>query len=238
MALVPRSFACLLFVAAAALPLPAGAEEGDLTELLARLAAQEESVQKLQRNMICETTLQLEVMDADGVVERTEELVTRLSIREGRADHEIVRATANGKDVTAKRRRAHRRERRALASVFVSPFAAAAQPAWRFRALGADESDPALVRIAFEPIAPGSLRGEAVVDPIEGTLVRLLLRPPAGADWTGKQMDFTESAAGHTLTTVTAEGRSSVGFFSPRTVRYRMTASVTDYALVIPAASL
>lgn len=224
------SFAGLLFVAA--LPSVAWAEDS-LPDLLVRLAAHEEDTEKLQRNMTCETTLRLDVMDVDGVVERTEELVTRLSIRDGRAEHEIVRAIADGKDVTARRRRLHRRERHALASVFASPFTAAAQPAWSFRFLGADESDPALVRIAFEPMTPGAVGGEAVVDPIEGTLVRLLLRPKA--DWLRKQMEFTESAASHTLTTVTAEGQTRVGF---STRRYRMTSSVTDYALVIPAASL
>lgn len=227
-------FVAGLLFGAAALPCPASAAD-DLPGLLTRLAAQEETVERLQRNMNCETTLRLDVMDSDGVVERSEELVTRLSVRDGRVEHEIVRATADGKDVTAKRRRAHRREHRALAAVFASPFAAAAQPAWRFRSLGADESDPAMVRIAFEPLTPGAAAGEAVVDPIEGTLVRLLLRPSSKAGWLGKQMEFAESAAGHTLTTVTAEGRARVGF---STMRYRMTSSVTDYALVIPAASL
>lgn len=223
-------FVAGLLLGAAALPCPADAAD-DLPGLLTRLAAQEEAVGRLQRNMNCETTLRLDVMDADGVVERSEELVTRLTVRDGRVEHEIVRATADGRDVTAKRRRAHRREQRPLASVFSSPFAAAAQPAWRFRSLGPDESDPSLVRIAFEPVAPGAAAGEAVVDPIEGTLVRLLLRPSSKAGWLGKQMEFTESAAGHTLTTVTAEGTAGAK-------RYRMTASVTDYALVIPAASL
>jgi hypothetical protein len=219
-----------------ALFLPAvGAAEPVSAELLAKLAAHGDRIEKVQRQGGYTLTSRSQQFDGDGKVTKVSETVIRLR---GGVETRI-RATEDGKDVTVAPKpqvaSGEKKETVTVSEELSSPFEGEGLKKHRFDSLGPDANAGGLLRIRFEPAAQkgkDTLIGEALVDPVAGELVWWTFRPAKYPDHV-EHLQVTQE-----LHTVTRAGRMpskiethvTIGFFLLK-MRQKEVQTLTDYVL-------
>ncbi len=207
--------------------LPVQAREGvaapaDADTLARRLGETTWGMEELFTGKVSEVTvtLRVEELDSDGNVKHTQERVDRVTVKDGQQHREILQARKDGQDTTeALRKDLEERQRKGpVRTEFNSvnlPFAASHLTQHRFTLAGPDPKQPHRVRLRFEPRAdtsPSVHKGEALVDPSTGQLIRLSYSPselPDMADRVDVRMDFrSQPGLGQVIDTlhVDAEG--------------------------------
>jgi hypothetical protein len=212
-------------------PIPAG--------LLDRLAAHDERVDRSLHVGSYTVTTQSEELDRQGRVEHRRESVVTVAHRDGAQVTTVVRASLDGKDVTAeeaqrqKKREERRKEREDKGVSIESPFARAMQPRHFFWSPGLDAAT-GLLRIAFRPKGARSdelMEGEALVDPPSGQLVRLHARPskmPTFVDRADVEMRFEPDPSGaRLLSQMSIDGEGGFAFVHRRG---RASSTFSQYA--------
>ncbi|HYO58638.1 hypothetical protein [Archangium sp.] len=187
-------------------------------------------------------TLRVEELDRDGNVKHTQERVDRVSVKDGQQHREILQARKDGQDTTeAQRKDLQERQRkgqgRAEFNSVNLPFAASHLARHRFWLAGPDPKDPQRLRLRFEPRtdtkAPSVHKGEALVDPGTGQLLRLSYSPtelPNMADRVDVRMDFrSQPGAGQVLDTLHVDAEGGILFYRKH---LRITARYSD---LVPA---
>jgi hypothetical protein len=186
-------------------------------------------------------TLRLEELDGDGNVKHTQERVDRVTVKDGQQHRELLQARKDGQDATeALRKDLEERQRKGqVRTEFNSvnlPFAASYLPQHRFSLAGLDPKEPHRLRLRFEPRAdtsPSVLKGEALVDPSTGQLLRLSYSPselPSMANRVDVRMDFRAwPGVGQVLDTLHVDAEGGFLFYKKH---LRITAR---YSNLVPA---
>jgi hypothetical protein len=175
----------------------------DAETLARRLGETTWGMEELFTGKVAEVTinLRIEELDGDGNVKHTQERVDRVTVKDGQQHRELLQASKDGQDATeALRKDLEERQRKGqVRTEFNSvnlPFAASYLPRHRFFLAGPDPKEPHRLRLRFEPRAdksPSLHKGEALVDPSTGQLLRLSYSPselPDMADRVDVRMDF------------------------------------------------
>ncbi|HEX8434205.1 hypothetical protein [Archangium sp.] len=186
-------------------------------------------------------TLRLEELDGEGNVKHTQERVDRVLVKDGQQHRELLQARKDGQDATeALRKDLEERQRKGqVRTEFNSvnlPFAASYLPQHRFSLAGPDPKEPHRLRLRFEPRAdksPSLHKGEALVDPSTGQLLRLSYSPselPHMADRVDVRMDFRAwPGVGQVLDTLHVDAAGGFLFYRKH---LRITAR---YSNLVPA---
>jgi hypothetical protein len=188
-------------------------------------------------------TLRVEELDGDGNVKHSQERVDRVTVRDGQQRREILQARKDGQDATAAMRkdleeRQRKGQGRADFNSVNLPFASSYLAQHRFSLAGRDPKDPRRLRLRFEPRAdkaPYVHKGEALVDPSTGQLIRLNYSPselPNMAHRVEVRMDFrTWPGVGQVLDTLHVDAEGGLLFYRKH---LRITAR---YSNLVPASS-
>jgi len=233
--------------------LPLRAQDGATTaltaeELARRLGETTWGMEELLAGKVEEltVTLRIEELDGDGRVKHTQERVDRFRVKDGQQRRELLQASKDGEDATAALRkdleeRQRRGEGRAEFNSINLPFASASLSHHRFSLAGPDPKDPQRVRLRFEPRdakAPSIHKGEALVDPTTGQLLRLNYSPsilPDRAHRVDVRMDFrTQPGMGQVLDTLRVEAEGGFLFYKKH---LRITARYSHLVLASSAPS-
>jgi hypothetical protein len=187
-------------------------------------------------------TLRVEELDGEGQVKHVQERVDRFRLKDGQQHREILQARKDGEDATAELRkdleeRQRKGQGRAEFSSVNLPFATASLGLHRFSLAGPDPKDPQRVRLRFEPRndkAPWVHKGEALVNPSTGQLLRLDYSPsilPDMAERVDVRMEFRpQPGVGQVLDTLHVEAEGGFLFYKKR---LRITARYSQ--LVLPS---
>jgi len=214
-------------------------------ELLKKAAESDARLVRLYKEGAVTMSSRVEELDKEGKVQHTQEMVLRLSHQDGKPQGEVVRATKDGKDITAEERD-KLAEQRARGGAdgksgpgkrgrmeLSTPFGAEAQPKYAFRLLGPDARDASLVRVGFGPRgkkAEDIWTGEAVVDPGSGAVKWMKQRPsdlPAFVDRLEMVLEFgAATAEGSAISAIHMEGEGGLPFFKKR---FRVVTRFSDY---------
>ncbi|HEX5754153.1 MAG TPA: hypothetical protein VFZ09_48675 [Archangium sp.] len=193
-------------------------------------------------------TLRVEELDGDGNVKHTQERVDRVTVKDGQHHREVLQARKDGEDATeALRKDLEERQRKGeVRTAFNSvnlPFAASYLAQHRFSLAGPDPREPHTLRLRFEPRAddtraPSVHKGEAVVDPSSGQLLRLVYSPtelPDMADRVDVRMDFrAQPGVGQVLDTLHVDAEGGFLFYKKH---LRITARYSNLVLAKAQAS-
>jgi hypothetical protein len=186
-------------------------------------------------------TLRVEELDGDGNVKHTQERVDRISVTKGGQQYrELLQARKDGQDATqALRKDLEERQRKGeVRAEFNSvnlPFAASSLAQHRFFLASPEPWAPHRLRLRFEPRleAPSAHKGEALVDPATGQLLRLSYSPselPRMADRAEIRMDFrSQPGMGQVLDTLHVDAEGGFLFYKKH---LRITAR---YSNLVPA---
>jgi hypothetical protein len=187
-------------------------------------------------------TLRVEELDGEGQVKHVQERVDRFRLKDGQQHREILQARKDGEDATAALRkdleeRQRKGQGRAEFSSVNLPFASTSLALHRFSLAEPDPKDPERVRLRFEPRndkAPWVHKGEALVNPSTGQLLRLDYSPsilPDMAERVDVRMEFRpQPGVGQVLDTLHVEAEGGFLFYKKR---LRITARYTQ--LVLPS---
>ncbi|MCY1072999.1 hypothetical protein [Archangium lansingense] len=189
-------------------------------------------------------TLRVEELDGDGNVKHTQERVDKVTVKDGQQRREVLQASKDGQDATeALRKDLEERQRKGeVRTQFNSvnlPFASSHLAQHRFSLAGPDPREPHKLRLRFEPRedtkAPSVHKGEAIVDPSSGQLLRLSYSPtelPDMADRVDVRMDFrSHPGVGQVLDTLRVDAEGGFLFYKKH---LRITAR---YSNLVPAAT-
>ena len=192
-------------------------------------------------------TLRVEELDGDGNVKHTQERVDRVTVKDGQHHREVLQARKDGEDATeALRKDLEERQRKGeVRTAFDSvnlPFAASNLSRHRFSLAGPDPREPHRLRLRFEPRAddkaPSIHKGEALVDPSSGQLLRLVYSPtelPNMADRVDVRMDFrAQPGMGQVLDTLHVDAEGGFLFYKKH---LRITARYSNLVLAKAQAS-
>ena len=189
-------------------------------------------------------TLRVEELDGDGNVKHTQERVDKVTVnKDGQQRREVLQASKDGQDATdALRKDLEERQRKGeVRTTFNSvnlPFASSHLAQHRFSLAGPDPREPHRLRLRFEPRAddtraPSVHKGEALVDPSSGQLLRLSYSPtelPDMADRVDVRMDFrSHPGVGQVLDTLHVDAEGGFLFYKKH---LRITAR---YSNLVPA---
>lgn len=188
-------------------------------------------------------TLRVEELDGDGNVKHTQERVDKVTVKDGQQRREVLQASKDGQDATdALRKDLEERQRKGeVRTTFNSvnlPFASSHLARHRFSLAGPDPREPHRLRLRFEPRAddtkaPSVHKGEALVDPSSGQLLRLSYSPtelPDMADRVEVRMDFrAHPGVGQVLDTLHVDAEGGFLFYKKH---LRITAR---YSNLVPA---
>jgi hypothetical protein len=190
-------------------------------------------------------TVRVEELDGDGNIKHAEERVDRFTVKGGQQHREILQASKDGQDATeSMRKELEERQRKGeVRTEFNSvnlPFAASYLGRHRFSLAGPDPKDPGKLRLRFEPRAdpaPSVHKGEALVDPGTGQLLRLDYSPtelPHMADRVDVRMDFRpQPGVGQVLDTLHVDAEGGLLFYRKH---LRVTARYSNLVLAGGAA--
>jgi hypothetical protein len=192
-------------------------------------------------------TLRVEELDEDGNVKHTQERVDRVTVKGGQHHREVLQAHKDGQDATAALRKdlEERQRKGEVRTAFNSvnlPFAASHLSRHRFSLAGPDPQEPHRLRLRFEPRADGKApsihKGEALVDPSSGQLLRLSYSPtelPTMADRVEVRMDFrAQPGMGQVLDTLHVDAEGGFLFYKKH---LRITARYSNLVLAKAQAS-
>ncbi len=215
----------------------------DAEALARRLGETTWGMEDLFTGKVAEVTinLRIEELDGDGNVKHTQERVDRVMVKDGQQHRELLQARKDGQDATeALRKDLEERQRKGQARTGFNsvnlPFAASYLPQHRFSLAGPDPKEPHRLRLRFEPRAdksPSLHKGEALVDPSTGQLLRLSYSPtelPDMAHRVDVRMDFrTWPGVGQVLDTLHVDAEGGFLFYKKH---LRITAR---YSNLVPA---
>ncbi|WNG53606.1 hypothetical protein F0U59_01455 [Archangium gephyra] len=193
-------------------------------------------------------SLRVEELDGDGNVKHTQERVDRVTVKDGQHHRELLQARKDGQDATeALRKDLEERQRKGeVRTAFNSvnlPFAASHLAQHRFSLAGPDPREPHKLRLRFEPRAddtkaPSVHKGEALVDPSSGQLLRLVYSPtalPNMANRVDVRMDFrAQPGMGQVLDTLHVDAEGGFLFYKKH---LRITARYSNLVLAKAQAS-
>ncbi|WPB76953.1 hypothetical protein KYC5002_49240 [Archangium violaceum] len=193
-------------------------------------------------------SLRVEELDGDGNVKHTQERVDRVTVKDGQHHREVLQARKDGQDATeALRKDLEERQRKGeVRTAFNSvnlPFAASHLAQHRFSLAGPDPREPHKLRLRFEPRAddtkaPSVHKGEALVDPSSGQLLRLVYSPtalPNMANRVDVRMDFrAQPGMGQVLDTLHVDAEGGFLFYKKH---LRITARYSNLVLAKAQAS-
>ena len=211
------------------------AGKGLSSELLKQLAEHDARMDQIEEQASFTTDTLTEELDRSGDVTHTLELVLRTLHLEGKKTELLGKALKDGKDVTPEYREKFKGPSRPQGSELQFPFGAKMQSDYLFREVGPDPSNPSLLRIRFEPKGTWTdklMVGEAVVDPVQGEVTRILAQqsaPPSNTDFLN--LDFAFDAAtplGRALSKVLISGEGGFLFIKSR---FRHTIVYSGYDL-------
>ena len=207
----------------------------DLTKLLPLLAEREAAVSKFNQFIEVQTDEPLDSHDKPSHVMIAQ---SRVTIGAGQKEkREVLSATRDGQDVTAKRKKMVEDDEKKAASdkqdslelSFDNPFKSSAQARYRYQLLGKSQRKPGAVRIHLEPKGKPSqnlLIGDAEVDPSTGDVLMIQARPsefPPQVSTLDVTMTFDASTpSGLALSKVVVLGEGGFLFF-----RSKMRTTVT-----------
>ncbi len=212
-------------------------------DLLKKLADRNARLTRLYKEGAVTMTSQVEELDKEGKVQKSQTVVLRLSQKDGKSHAEVLKASRDGKDVTEDERK-EQAAKQARADedpkggkdqkmAMTLPFDAALQPQYRFQLLGPDARNPSLSRLGFGPRGKPSKDvwvGEAVVDPSSGEVRWLKQRPsdlPAFVDRLEMVIDFgAVTSEGPAVSTLRMEGEGGLPFFKKK---FRVLSTFSDY---------
>ncbi|WP_309892588.1 hypothetical protein [Archangium sp.] len=249
----------LTLVSLLLLSLPVQARESaappaDAETLARRLGETTWGMEELFTGKVSEVTvtLRMEELDSDGNVKHTQERVDRVTVKDGQQHREILQARKDGQDATeALRKDLEERQRKGpVRTEFNSvnlPFAASHLTRHRFTLAGPDPKEPHRLRLRFEPRAdtsPSIHKGEALVDPSTGQLIRLSYSPselPNTANRVEVRMDFrTHPGVGQVLDTLHVDAEGGFLFYKKYlriTARYSNLVPASDAVKGSPSAA-
>jgi len=248
---IAASFASRLLCA----PAPEPAASPSAMELVSRIAENKKHGTDPTRGGSVTVTIRTEELDKKGKVESATEIVMKQSHENGKDQSELVRFVRDGKDVTAEEKKKQaeaeakaakekpqpkREEKRkdegesnSLTLSLSDPFEPKMQGKYRFTIAGRETTDPAKVRIRFEPkgdASPDLNIGEALVDPATGAIYRVAYRPsknPRFVDRLDVAMEFTpQSEAGPNPTKISFDGEGGFLFIHKH---IRSTTTFSDW---------
>jgi hypothetical protein len=204
---------------------PAGADAVDLPALLKRLATYSASLSRNDDTVDRTCTDRQEKLDGDGKVSTWVERVTRITHPGGREVKELVKATQDGKDVTAewKAKDAEKKKGDAGAGVDAkNPFDAAEQGKYQFTIKGPAPNDPSKLLLYFAPKGKASTNlviGHALVDPAKGELLKSTFRPseyPSMVSEASLEWDTPPTPFGPLTTRFSFRGEGGILFIKQR----------------------
>ena len=168
-------------------------------------------------------------LDAGGRVSRSTFVRFLETKRRGTiTGREVLLATEDGKDITAKKQRELGESKGASAP---SPFNRQAREKYRFTSLPASNGSTA-VRIAFEPLSPSTelMAGEATVDPETGEVLVMKMHPskrPPLVDRVAIEVEFeAKTPVGRGVSKIIASGEGGFAFIRKR---HRVVTTLSDY---------
>ena len=235
----------LVSVLCICLPLLARAQAVPATDpeaLARRLGETTRGMEELLAGKVQEVTitLRMEELDGEGNVRHVQQRVDRVRVKDGQHHREILQAHQDGEDTTeALRKELEERQRKGpVRTEFSSvnlPFTAASMPLHRFFLAEPSAREPHRLRLRFEPradSAPWVHKGEALVDPSTGQLLRLSYSPtqlPHLARRVDVRMDFrAQPGMGQVLDTLHVDAEGGLLFYKKR---LRITA---HYSNLVP----
>lgn len=219
-----------------------GASPTDADTLARRLGETTWGMDELLGGKVEEVTVtvRVEELDGDGNIKHAEERVDRFTVKDGQQHREILQARKDGQDATeSMRRELEERQRKGeVRTEFNSvnlPFTGPYLGQHRFSLAGPDPKDPHKVRLRFEPRAdpaPCVHKGEALVDPSTGQLLRLDYSPtelPRMADRVDVRMDFRpQPGVGQVIDTLHVDAEGGLLFYRKH---LRVTAHYSNLVL-------
>lgn len=228
----------LLCLASAARAQPAAAPPADAEALARRLGENTLGMEELLAGGVEEMTISLRMEELDGEdrVVHVQERVDRLRMKDGQQHRDILQASRDGEDTTlALRQELEERQRKGpVRTGFDSvnlPFGPNSLPVHRFWLAEPDAQRPHALRLRFEPRADTAAwvhRGEALVNPDTGQLLRLSYSPtrlPSMARRVDVRMDFRDQpGVGQVLDTLSVDAEGGMLFYKKR---LRLTARLS-----------
>jgi len=205
------------------------------SELLKQLAEHDARLDQIEAQAGFTSDTLTEELDGSGNVTHTLELVVRTLHLEGKKTELLGKALKDGKDVTPEYREKFEEPSSPQGSKLQFPFGAKMQSDYLFQEMGPDRSNPSLLRIQFQPKGSWSEKlmvGEAVVDPVQGEVTRIVAQQsatPSNTDFL--ELDFAFDAAtplGRALTKVSIRGEGGFLFIKSR---FRHTIVYSGYDL-------
>ncbi|MBK7861432.1 MAG: hypothetical protein IPJ65_23015 [Archangiaceae bacterium] len=161
-------------------------------------------------------------LDGDGKVIHTTTSKLKQKRVGGKLKTTVLSASKDGADVKKKEQEAAD-ERDAKDEKVESPFEAATQTSYLFKALGPEKAGSSNVLISFAPKDPGAkgaLEGVAVVDPEAGELVQLAMKPsklPMFADSMRIDLEYQQQTeAGRAVSKYVLAGAGGILFIKRR----------------------
>jgi hypothetical protein len=210
----------------------------DLTALFGKLSEQNLRLKELRKARELTMTTRIEQLDGKGRVESQSEVVERVFTRDGAEVRDLLRVRKDGKDATAEEKERRAKQEKPGASSLqlsiASPFGPEEAGKYRFTLRPPEASHPNLVQIHFEPAgkpSPASNVGDALVDPVAGSPVRIRCRPSVNPKHVFEmeiQMRYeTETPDGAALSSVSIEAVGGILFLKKR---FRTTITLSGYA--------
>lgn len=212
----------------------AGATEPS-AELLKRLAEHDARLDQIDSDGSFTTDTTNEELGGSGKVIHTLELLVRTMHLEGKRRELLGKALKDGKDVTQEYRDKLKGSGPSQAKEMRLPFSSKQQRDYLYNEIGADSSNPSLLRIHFEPKGSWSEKlmiGEALVDPASGEVVRIRARqsaPDSSVDYLDLDFWFDQQTAlGRAPSKVSMKGEGGFLFIKSR---FRHTVVYSGYDL-------
>lgn len=220
----------LLFVLSPALvaisPSAASADEVDLPALLKRLGVYAAATTHNDDAVDATCTERSEKLDGDGKVTSWFEVVTKVTHPGGKEVKEVVKATKDGADVTAKTKEKYaekaKEKKKGDGFEAKSPFEPGEQGKYRFTLKGPAAGDASKLLIQFAPKGKAStelLVGHGLVDPAKGEVLKITARPseyPSMVSEGSFEWDTPPLAFGPATTRFAFRGEGGILFIKQR----------------------
>jgi hypothetical protein len=224
---------------------PAAAGEDALAALLPKLAEAERARAARNADVTVDFVTVVEELDGEGKVGSRTDILERRTTRGGQPTSEVLRATRDGRDVTAEvraqRQKEQEKRRKEGRRDNASPFVPEVQGRYRFVLKGPVEGKAGQVRIGLVPREKDAelLEGEAVVDAERAVLLSLEGHPaklPPLADRVDLRFDFGRvTPTGNDLSSLSIDAEGGL-LFVRKHMRITSRAQWKEASLPSPAA--
>jgi hypothetical protein len=226
-------FAAVLFATVVFAETPT-ASGPDLPGVLARLG-QKLATQKNQLASVDVTvTGRQEELDSKGKAEHVTESVVKTTHENGQVQHQVVKATQDGNDITEQMQKQMRVAMRDEGDAHAeNPFEPGLQAAYRFTRAGSGPKGEWIVHFEPAQAGPTRIRGDALIDPASADLVRLTAEPverPSHMDKVQLVEEYGQKSPwGNLRSKMTMQAEGSIFWLVHRRVR-----GVAEFAYDLP----